>query len=75
MAAAVGARVSVESVKEIGWGCVDLTDESARSRLSPLLDLRASVVHWHTSMDPLAPSVSRPMHLTKTRPPPTGDMR
>jgi GMP synthase (glutamine-hydrolysing) len=47
MAAALGARVFPGSVKEIGWGKVDLTAEGRNSALLPLAQDGAEVVHWH----------------------------
>jgi GMP synthase (glutamine-hydrolysing) len=47
MARALGARVFPGSVKEIGWGRLELTDEGRASSLSALAEARAVVLHWH----------------------------
>ena len=47
MAKALGSRVFVGPAKEIGWGCVALTDTGRGSCLQPLLDPHVEVLHWH----------------------------
>jgi GMP synthase (glutamine-hydrolysing) len=47
MAKALGARVFPGSVKEVGWGRVDLTTEGRASALKPLGEDGAMVLHWH----------------------------
>jgi GMP synthase (glutamine-hydrolysing) len=45
MAAALGARVYPEPVKEIGWSSLDLTEAGERHPLAALRDV--PVLHWH----------------------------
>lgn len=47
MATALGARVYVGPVKEIGWGPVTLTPQGRASSLAPLGEAGAQVLHWH----------------------------
>jgi GMP synthase (glutamine-hydrolysing) len=47
MARALGSRVFAGSVKEIGWGHVELSSDGAASCLSPLGEAGAVVLHWH----------------------------
>jgi len=47
MAKALGSRVFAGPAKEIGWGCVALTDAGRGSCLQPLLDPHVEVLHWH----------------------------
>ena len=47
MAKALGSRVFRGSVKEIGWGGVELTKEGLASCLAALAEDRARVLHWH----------------------------
>ena len=47
MAKALGSAVFAGSVKEIGWGQVQLTAQGTESCLQPLSDPAAVVLHWH----------------------------
>jgi GMP synthase (glutamine-hydrolysing) len=47
MAKALGSAVFAGSVKEIGWGQVQLTTQGSESCLQPLSDAGAVVLHWH----------------------------
>ena len=47
MARALGARVFPGSVREVGWGRVELSAEGRQSCLRPLAEDGAKVVHWH----------------------------
>lgn len=47
IARALGGRVFKGSVKEIGWGTVDLTEEGRSSCLKALEGDDAVVLHWH----------------------------
>jgi GMP synthase (glutamine-hydrolysing) len=47
MAKALGSTVFAGSVKEIGWGQVQLTAQGTESCLQPLSDAGAVVLHWH----------------------------
>jgi GMP synthase (glutamine-hydrolysing) len=47
MAKALGSTVFAGSVKEIGWGQVQLTTQGCDSCLQPLADAGAVVLHWH----------------------------
>jgi GMP synthase (glutamine-hydrolysing) len=47
MAKALGGRVFMGPVKEIGWGAVHLTNEGQASCLKALQDDDAVVLHWH----------------------------
>jgi GMP synthase (glutamine-hydrolysing) len=47
MASVLGARVFKGSVKEIGWGKVELTRDGASSCLNALQSNEAVVLHWH----------------------------
>lgn len=47
IAKALGARVYVNPVKEIGWFDIEFTPEAARDHLFGAAALRETVFHWH----------------------------
>jgi GMP synthase (glutamine-hydrolysing) len=47
MAKALGSAVFAGSVKEIGWGQIQLTTQGSEPCLQPLSDAGAVVLHWH----------------------------
>lgn len=62
IAAALGARVAVGPVKEIGYAPLSLTEEGRTSVIAPLEDV--AVLHWHGDNLDLPPGAER---LASTR--------